>query len=131
MRGGLRNGRLHIKVIAVFLPLFLLTRNGSGGDHAFARKQLAHAGAASRVLARGFGNNIARTRQCILRRQHSLFLIEERLRHIKEIAPRLFHQTHRQRLKPLFAGNGRARMALGAIGKIQVLQRGERLRRFN
>ena len=111
----------------------VLLRRGEGAEPPALFQQLAQRPADGGIIADPLGDNIVCALQGVGKRLHALFRVDIGCRRILRSGAiaLLREEQRRERLKPLFLGDGRAGTALGLVGTVKVLDLGERLRRVD
>ena len=111
------------------LPVYAVALlRGAGAQRALAANQRLFARADGGVVREILGENVARAGKRVRGRFYALFGIDVCLRDLRKTAFPLQANQRREPFQPLFAGDGRARLALGTVGAINVLELGKRLR---
>ena len=127
MRGGRCRGLLPLEVVPELGPGGLRPGNHPAHDDGLAGEQVAQGSAPDRVLVDDLRDDVPGARERILHRGHAGLRVHEIRRGSGRIDPGLFEQHPRQGFEAFLARDHGSRPALGAIGQVKVLERGQRL----
>ena len=122
---------LRFVIDAVLLVLINFVRNLSSGDAAVAQESVTQTRTDSHIFTGQLRNDITSTGQRFLHRSYAFCLVDVLCRFTLQINRALLPQQLRQRTQALLLSHRSASLALGTIGKVQILQHTHRLGLLN